>query len=433
MTGRRLLKVSIAGSLLVVAVAARLYALDRKSLWFDEGVSLEMARLPLDAFLSMSWARELNMLPYYAALRAWIALGEGETELRLLSVVFSVAAVAATFVLGRRLFGWWAGSVAAAVLALHAFDIRYAQEARAYSLAILLCVVSALLLVGWVERPSSWRAVAWAGVNVLALYAHFFCALVVVAQLLSLVALGWRALRSSHRELGVAAGIMALGALPIALFLKHESSGLDWVDPVTGQRVLAVLESLAGRSASLLACFAATFALVGALTVRLPPAERWKRVLVLAWALVPIACAVVVSFWKPVLMDRFVVMSVPAWALAVGVALAPHLERPSWRALPATAALAVVLGLELSAAREVYSEPFEDWRTPARQVMEAFRPGDVILFDSPWCEIPFDVYARPLARHASAVRRPPGSPLVRDYRDGLRAVAGARRVWLVTS
>src|SRR5690348_16489899 len=124
--------------LVVLAIAALLRSLHLgdKSFWMDEGVSFAINHLSWIDFLKISWRRELNMAPYYLLLRLWMKLGTSETFLRALSVTFSVAAVAVIYFLGRHLFGMRAGFVAVLLAALHAFLIRYSQEARSYSLVI---------------------------------------------------------------------------------------------------------------------------------------------------------------------------------------------------------------------------------------------------------------------------------------------------------
>ncbi len=48
----------------------------------------------------------------------------------MFSVLFGLAAIPATYLLGKRLFGTKEGLVGAALSAVNMFQIRYSQEAR---------------------------------------------------------------------------------------------------------------------------------------------------------------------------------------------------------------------------------------------------------------------------------------------------------------
>ena len=94
-----------------------------------------MARLDWFNFLRILWRREMNMVLYYLLLRGWLHLGDSVAFIRGLSVIFAVAAIPAIFLLGRKLLGTRFGLVSALLLSVNAFQVRYAQEARSYSLS----------------------------------------------------------------------------------------------------------------------------------------------------------------------------------------------------------------------------------------------------------------------------------------------------------
>ena len=76
---------------------------------------------------------------YFLLLHFWLMLGSSLGFLRGLSVLFSVATIPVIYALGARLFGRNAGLIAAWLLAINAFHIRYAQEIRGYAMVALLC------------------------------------------------------------------------------------------------------------------------------------------------------------------------------------------------------------------------------------------------------------------------------------------------------
>src|ERR1700756_4293660 len=88
----------------LAAAVLRFLDLSRKSLWFDEGVSVAIARLDWYNFARILWRREANMSLYYFFLRGLLHFGASEFFVRSLSVVFAIASIPVIYMLGRRLF-----------------------------------------------------------------------------------------------------------------------------------------------------------------------------------------------------------------------------------------------------------------------------------------------------------------------------------------
>lgn len=80
---------------------------------------------------------------YPVLLNRWMSLfGESDLAIRSLSALFSLSSILAVFWLTRLLFGAGPALFAALLQAVSPFDIHYAQEARMYSLTILLSSLS---------------------------------------------------------------------------------------------------------------------------------------------------------------------------------------------------------------------------------------------------------------------------------------------------
>ncbi len=145
-------------AIIAIGAALRMLHLGAPSFWLDEALSVDFARLPWPRFVQLMQTRELNMLPYYLLLRAWIHLGTAEWIVRSLSVICSITTLPILYRLGVRLFGVRVGQIGVTLLALHPYHIRFAQEARGYSLMVLLVTASTLLLVRATEFSSAIRA-----------------------------------------------------------------------------------------------------------------------------------------------------------------------------------------------------------------------------------------------------------------------------------
>jgi len=143
LTAPRLLLTAI----LLLAALLRFYRLDAQSLWNDEGNSARIAERTTDLILEGAEG-DIHPPGYYLLLHYWRALfGQSEFALRSLSVAAGLASVVFTYMLGRRLFGEWAGLIAAFLGTISPLGIYYSQEARMYALLGALSAASTYLLL----------------------------------------------------------------------------------------------------------------------------------------------------------------------------------------------------------------------------------------------------------------------------------------------
>ena len=105
-------------------------------LWLDEALSVNIARLPLGD-IPEALRHDGHPPLYYLLLHGWMELfGEGDVAVRALSGVFSVATLPLAWSPAAASAGAARRGRSLVVLALSPFAIRYATEARMYSLVI---------------------------------------------------------------------------------------------------------------------------------------------------------------------------------------------------------------------------------------------------------------------------------------------------------
>ncbi|HQH70613.1 MAG TPA: glycosyltransferase family 39 protein, partial [bacterium] len=146
-------------------------------------------------------AADIQPPAYYYLLHAWMTLfGRSEVAVRLLSVVFGVLTVPLAYLLARRMLSPAVGVTTALLVAVSPFHIWYAQETRMYTLVTALGVASSWLLAKLVDaagrtaRPTDASpaglharqvgalAAAWAAVNIVAVYTHYYAFFLVAFQ-----------------------------------------------------------------------------------------------------------------------------------------------------------------------------------------------------------------------------------------------------------
>ena len=123
-----------------------------KSLWLDEGATVALARASWQHFAWVWWHGEANLQTiYFLLMRGWIHLGSSEAWLRSPSALFGIASIPLMYVVARKFTGRHPSLAAAALLAFSPTHVFYSQEARSYTLAILLVLLSTYFFVRAVE------------------------------------------------------------------------------------------------------------------------------------------------------------------------------------------------------------------------------------------------------------------------------------------
>jgi mannosyltransferase len=383
------------GLITVLAVCLRLHSLAAKSFWFDEGVSVAIARLDWYNFSRILWRREANMSLYYFLLHYWLAFGGGEFFVRALSVLFAAASVPLIYLLGRRLFDSRVGLIAAALLAVNAYHVQYSQDARSYSLMVFLCLLSSLYFLKSLNEPSRRNRIAYILSSVLGVYAQFFSLLLVIAQWASLRTLDRRQIpqqiRRDYRWI-------ALLVSPVVIFVATTGTGpLRWVQRPGLRDLWIFVMRLAGNAGPWLllacaaACAVACIPVWRTLGVRRVPWEDWRYRFLLSWLLFPLLLTLGVSLIKPLFVPRYFIFCLPALLLLVARGIA------RLRTVALIPALLCVLFVSLQGTAGYYRRDLDiqrdDWRAATQYVLNHAQSGDALLFHVPMGRMPYEFYS----------------------------------------
>lgn len=391
---------AIVALLTALAAALRALHLGARSLNLDEGFSVFLARASTGEFWGFVRHGEFNMLLYYTTLRSVAGGATTEAGFRLLSVLFGVATIPVLYWLGRRLYSAGAGLTAAALFAIHPYAVAVSQVARSYALLVLLAALSSLLFLMLVEAPS-WRlSLAYAVAAACAVYSHLFAVLVIAAHIVWLLAVGRR--RTSLTVVG-AFGFTAVLLVPGLYMLCHATTApIAWVAPLSLGQIASVLYALTlSRGRCLL--FVLLWAIAGWAAVRSDEmGARRNDAFVALWLFLPVAITVGMSMVRPVLVERYLVVSLPA-----SVLLAARGLQYLWERLrPAAVVLALLIALySASSLRFYFRHPEFDgnWRGVVAYVLNYAAAGDVVVIQ-PYTRFTYDFYAEQLHPTNGAVR-----------------------------
>jgi 4-amino-4-deoxy-L-arabinose transferase-like glycosyltransferase len=235
--------------LIVAAAALRIPTLGEQSYWFDEGRTIRVIHASFTGMLHNDYTGETTPELYYILAWAWAQIaGYGEFAIRLLSAVAGILTVPVAFLIGRKLSSARAGVIAAALTAFNPMLIWYSQEARCYSLMVLLSSLGLLAFVLLLDEPTPRWLGIWALVSGLALTTHYYTALSVVPEGIWLL---WRHRR--QRPVWLAIGVVAIWGLALVPQEMHQARlvpGGGWISTIPlGTRLpIVFVEQLLGPS-----------------------------------------------------------------------------------------------------------------------------------------------------------------------------------------
>ncbi len=230
----------------VVGLAMRF--LTGSHLWLDEALTVNISKLPLSR-IPDALRRDGSPPLYYLALHFWMtAFGSGDVAVRALSAIFAIGALPLAWLAGVRVGGRRVAAAALVLLAASPFAIRFATEARMYSLLTLLTLAGYLFLRRFLDRPSAGAGVGVAAATGLLMLTHYWSFYLLVTVGLMLVV---RAYRNRDRAAVLALAAMAGGCvlfvpwLPVFTYqLAH--TGTPWANLPTFAAVIETVRSWDG-------------------------------------------------------------------------------------------------------------------------------------------------------------------------------------------
>ena len=218
--------------IIALGAALRFWHLDLKPLWLDEVLTALLSLghrykdVPLEVVFSPSTLQELFALQpnrscaeianavatesthpplFFCWMHQWLNWVEPLAQplswkLRALPALVGTGAIAAIYALNRIVFSPTAGLMGAAFMAVSPFAVYLSQEARHYTLPMLLIILALLGLMQIqhafyirkrLPHPVVW--LFWGITNSIGCYVHYFFILAFIAQILTLIGLMyWR-------------------------------------------------------------------------------------------------------------------------------------------------------------------------------------------------------------------------------------------------
>ena len=428
---------------LLFAFALRLFHLGAESLWYDETVSVVLARKTVAALIAHT-ARDIHPPGYYLLLHGWQWLTQPTLAhgLEFLyawpSLWFGLLIVALLYPLARRFYQRETALLTLWLAALNPFQLWYSQEVRMYTLGAALGLLCLWALVKYLdegitgsEQPRSFLLrtrwlLLYAFSAALGLYTLYYFLFLLIA--LNLLAFGvfWQRRKTQSRQVRTAlldwlaaqafTGLLYLPWLPILWRQATDPPVPPWRAP--WQTWPAFLQSLSESLAALLVGqsppgavlwpWALLVIVITAIALYAKPTKindrphtqaAWKHPpatltnLVLLAALLPILLIYLVTLTvTPLYHVRYLFTYASPFLVIVAHVLWQLRRWQRW--LSALAITGIVL-LSSAGLAEFWFNPLyrtDDHRAAVAQLAAQWRPGDLILVNAGWVYTVLETY-----------------------------------------
>lgn len=427
--------------IILLGAFLRFYNIGGESFWLDEAATahaivshttseLLMLETTAGNLYPGYWENFSNDLPaYFVLVSLWSKfLGISEVALRSLSAIFGSLAVLAIYFVAKELANDKVGILSSLIFSISMVNIEYSQEARAYSLLVLISLSSAFFFIRMIRTGKIAHLIMFVVCSVIGLYTHFIYLFFIAFEVLySLLAL--KANPGLLRKFIVSFAFIGLSFLPILSLMSARPPSADsWLNSVSlasVMKILAMLNIWIYPSAELISniqsenfysvpvtgwmliASAALFAIMLALFFTLglyryllktnpfPKAasinkifrnrslirSNWVLFLIL-WLFIPFLLELSISFLSPSMVVfgpiRYLIFIIPAYIILVSESIL-SLNWPY-----AKTAIILILALSILPLSSYYGNPNKaQWKDAAIFLKKNIADNEIILVNNP--------------------------------------------------
>ncbi|MFH7597006.1 glycosyltransferase family 39 protein [Streptomyces racemochromogenes] len=422
----------------LLTLAVTTFRAGTPQLWRDELASWNAASRSTGELIAMLQHVDAVSGFYYLLLHFWVTVaGDSPAMLRLPSALAMAGSAALVVQIARALFDRRTAVFAGLLFALLPAVTRYGTEARSYAFVVLTVTAATWLLLRALERGAVRRWAGYAALVAASGLLHMVSLLVLLPHAL-IVALRWWRGRSTRTALSFAAAAAA-GLLPVVplvlLGQRQVTRQISWIETPRMRDVSGLWDNL--FTSPLVGLGIAALAL---LPLAWPRGRRHAVELMLLGAVPIAACFVASQGSSSYFIDRYLLFTVPAWAILAAAGLAAL--RPRAAGAAGLAALVLLGAPDQRQLRTEQAKETSDGIAAARVIAQGYRPGDgfvpprgkkerVFMIDYQLSYyLPDRVRLRDVFAERSAVASDDLFPV--ECRQPERCLGDTRRIWLVT-
>jgi 4-amino-4-deoxy-L-arabinose transferase-like glycosyltransferase len=388
-------------TILILAVTLRMWGITSESYWLDESISIKQAQEDYATSIEMV-KEEVNFPLYTTLLHFWMKpFGISEFSSRFLSLIFGVLSVMIIYLLAKRLFSERAAVISALFMCFSPIMIYYSQEARSYSLFVLLTLLSFYFFVSYLEKKDHANLIAYVFFSLLLIYTHLFTFLVLLIQNMHILYLFYQNKFKSRILLNWFIGqfVLLLLFIPwlLNLFKQVTNSALSiiWIPKPDMGAVVFTAYDFFGNYLVLLIFIILIEAFI--MIKRFRPKtidEKNELILLSLWILLPFLLVLAYSLpFSSLYTTRYLLFTLPAFFLLFAVII-DRLGRlvPKKKFIPWIVVCVVIISSLVSVGEQVSRKDKDDWRAVSDYIRQNVDEGDIVFIDPFYQQQPFSYY-----------------------------------------
>ncbi len=317
--------------ILSFALIIRIISLNQ-SFWLDEAINVLAAKNYSFFGIITEYAKgDFHPPGYFIFIWGWLRLfGFSEIAARIPSIIFAIGSIYTTFLIGKKIYSKNLGYLAAFILAINPLHIYYSQEARMYSFTTFLVCINFYLFIK-ILKDEKVNPALYILSNFLVLMSDYLAYFIFPAQLIIILVQRHQVLKkwSVYFLISAAASLIWLPVFisQLSIGINTSSNIIVWKEVVGSSSLRALgltfIKFMIGRIsifdkvtyAMVLIIPSLVFLILIARALKL--LDKINRSLLLAWLLIPIVLAWLISFVIPIFSYFRVLFVLPSFLLLV--------------------------------------------------------------------------------------------------------------------
>ncbi len=373
-------------SLIALSFGLRSFQLGKQSLWFDDIITIHLAKLPLLIGIDGLLNQGIQLTPqYHWITKIWLFVGDSEWVLRFPALSFSVLTIPFIFQLGKLYFGRQVGLLAALIFTLNPYQIWYAQEVKVYSLLTLAAVGSMHAFVRLLRGGGQKTTIQLIIFNMLGFGSHYFMFLLPTVQFIFIL-LHFKTYYVYFRKwllINIVSASILLPWFGYIIFRQQFTTGIGWIarpillDPLLTIWNFTISYQEEFTSATVISFLIVLLVLIIGI-IKIQPFKPLSQ-LVLIWLffhliIVWIFSQGTTSFY----VDRYFLVITPALTLLLSIGVTTITNQKLKVGLGLFLLLATTYGLSQVYFNRTHFTR-DDWRTMVHHVNQKVQPGDGLV------------------------------------------------------
>lgn len=378
--------------LTIVGLILRLYRIDANSIWLDEAVTYHISLQSIPNIWNSIGTGEPNPPLFYWAEHFILNLGHSELILRLIPAISGTLTIPLLFFVGRLLLNQYAGVIAAALLTVSPFHILHSQDARVFSLLLLVACVALVFYLKGMFSGSLRSWILFGIFSAIAFWLHFYVIIFVATLFLLALCINLYENKGFTKLKPLIASLILFLAVSLPLIFQFlYSIGIKLIEEPYGQRGLSFVGwafwEYLGPGVLPMIPFLLFFAIGYSYFHK---TNRRRFMLISMVLIIPFVISCLLSEEIP-MYPRYLIFLMPIFLVTVAASYKPLLAFRGPKLVYAF--ILVLVSVNAITLSSYYSSPsIQDWKGISPIVQNMTADQDIIIVVPGWMVLPLNYY-----------------------------------------